>query len=99
MRGDREAMRGLARGARAAPAGRPSGGRGVIAQDFVFLGILTANKLSKFRENGPGRGLATAERGAEGTIRTERARGPGTKARSAQVAHRGQTVTVARSLG
>jgi hypothetical protein len=60
MRGDRES--------RAHPgARRPRAGRGEIEQDFVFHGILTANKLSKFRENAPGRGAAR-------TIRAERAR-------------------------
>jgi hypothetical protein len=30
-------------------------GRGMIAQDFDLCGILTANKLSNFRESGSGR--------------------------------------------
>ena len=52
----------------------------MIAQDFVFLGILTANELSKFRDHGPGPGAA-------GTIRTERARRPvGDSARTSHVA-------------
>jgi hypothetical protein len=52
------ALRGLVRGA---------GGPGdVIEQDFGFRGILTANKLSKFRVSELGSGAA-------GTIRAERA--------------------------
>jgi hypothetical protein len=44
MRGDRES--------RAQAATRhPRAERGVIDQDFVFRGILTANKLSEIREN------------------------------------------------
>jgi hypothetical protein len=51
VRGDRED--------RALAATRcPRVERGVIAQDFDFRGILTANKLSEFRENRPGRGVA-----------------------------------------
>ena len=53
------ALRGLVRGA--------DGPDGVIEQDFGFRGILTANKLSKFRVSEPGGG-------AGGTIRAERAR-------------------------
>jgi hypothetical protein len=39
----------------------------MIVKDFDFRGILTANKLSKYRDHGPGGGAA-------GTTRTERAR-------------------------
>jgi 5-(carboxyamino)imidazole ribonucleotide mutase len=53
-------MRALGRAARARSAA-------LIAQDFVFHGILTANKLSKFREKRP-------DPGAARTIRAERAR-------------------------
>ena len=56
------ALRGLVRGARV-----PGG---VIAQDFDLRGILTANKLSKFR-------VSEQEGGAAGTIRAERARARG----------------------
>jgi hypothetical protein len=42
----------------------PGAGRGLIAKDFDFCGILTANKLSEFRHHKPGRR-------AVGTIRTE----------------------------
>ena len=38
-------------------------GRGAIARDFAFRGILTANKLPKYRDHGPGRV-------PKGTIRT-----------------------------
>jgi hypothetical protein len=61
------ALRGLVRG-----AGGPGG---VIEQDFGFRGILTANKLSKFRGSEPGGGAA-------GTIRAERARARGAPART-----------------
>ena len=52
-------MRGLVRGA--------PGAGGVIAQVFGLRGILTANKLSKFRVSELGSGAAR-------TIRAERAR-------------------------
>jgi len=53
------ALRGLVRGA--------DGQGGVIEQDFGLRGILTANKLSKFRVSKLGSAAA-------GTIRAERAR-------------------------
>jgi hypothetical protein len=54
------ALRGLVRGA--------CGQGGVIERDFGFRGILTANKLSKFRVSELGSGVA-------GIIRAERTRG------------------------
>jgi hypothetical protein len=67
-------VRGGCEGPARAGARPPRALGGVIAQDFGFRGILTANKLSKFR---------VSELGAvpPGTIRAERARarrsGPG----------------------
>jgi hypothetical protein len=51
------------RGLDATPTGRDAvPARGVIAQVFVFRGILTATELSKFREHRPGRGAAGTTR-------------------------------------
>jgi hypothetical protein len=56
------ALRGLVRGARA-----PGG---VIAQDFGFRGILTANKLSKFRASELG-AVPPGQSGRNGHARAE----------------------------
>jgi hypothetical protein len=40
------------------PGTRPRAGCGIIAKDFAFRGSSAANKLSKFREKGPGRGAS-----------------------------------------
>jgi hypothetical protein len=45
----------------------PRAGRSLIAKAFAFRGISAANKLSKYRDHGPGRDTA-------GTTRTKRAR-------------------------
>ena len=74
-RGDGNAVDLVVRGAREgrphAGTRRPRAGRGVIAQDFDFRGISTANRLRKFRGNRPGGG-PPGQPGRKGHARARR---------------------------